>query len=115
MIRTTWETPSPSTLPGTPSSDNQDATFIRGDCNGDRVVAGSLGDVVFLLEAAFNGGEKPSCAPACDADGDGLNAPVTDAIYLIWHSFLAGPPPPPPYPDCGAGATGGFACEGNGC
>jgi hypothetical protein len=77
--------------------------FLRGDCNGDRQVAGSVTDAVFLLNFNFSGGSAPPCLAACDANGDGqVTGQVTDAVYLLQFNFLGGPPPPAPFPECAA-------------
>ena len=76
--------------------------FLRGDCNGDGVVAGSVTDAVYLLRGVFLGNVEFPCPAACDLDGDGsLTSAVTDAIYLLQHLFFGGPPPAEPYPDRG--------------
>ena len=78
--------------------------FIRGDCNGDGAVTGSVTDVVFLLGYNFLGGAEPPCLSACDVDGDGqVQGSVTDAVYLLQFNFLGGSGPPPPFPFCGEG------------
>lgn len=53
----------PTTSPG--------GRFIRGDCNADGFVGGSVTDMVFYVNWAFLGREVPTCLAACDADGDG--------------------------------------------
>jgi len=78
--------------------------WIRGDCNGDGEVSGTVSDAVFLLSFNFSGGRPPPCLAACDANGDRQTVgTVTDAVYLLSFNFMGGPPPPPPYPDCGYG------------
>lgn len=78
------------------------ARFVRGDCNGDGEVAGSVGDAIIILAYNFLGAAEPPCLAACDADGDGIvTGAVSDAVYVLQHNFLGGPPPPPPYPNCG--------------
>ena len=80
------------------------ARFLRGDCDGDGVVAGLVTDAVALLNFNFLGGAEPSCLAACDANGDGVvRGQVGDAVYLLNFSFQGGAPLPAPYPDCGAG------------
>jgi hypothetical protein len=87
------------------------APFIRGDCDGDGQVTGSLTDAVFLLQYLFMGGAAPPCLSACDANGDGeAVGQVTDALYILWYGFLGGPPPPPPYPSCAIGPEDGLGC-----
>ena len=77
--------------------------FVRGDCNGDGIVAGNVSDAVALLNFNFASGVEPPCLEACDADGDGrATGQVTDAVYLLLFGFLGGPPPMAPFPDCGS-------------
>jgi subtilisin family serine protease len=86
--------------------------FVRGDCNGDGAVAGSVSDAVFLLSYSFAGGREPSCLAACDANGDGrATGSVTDAVYLLLFNFSGGPPPPPPYPECAGHPASELGCE----
>ena len=78
--------------------------FLRGDCDGDSEVTGSVTDAVFLLNYNFAGGAEPLCLAACDADGDGrVRGQVTDTVYLLNFNFLAGPPPPSPFRSAGKG------------
>jgi hypothetical protein len=87
------------------------ASFIRGDCNGDGEISGSVTDAVFLLQFNFMGGPAPGCLSACDANGDGdVLGQVTDAVYLLLYNFVGGPPPPAPYPECGEGAEDLLGC-----
>jgi len=89
-----------------------DSPFIRGDCDGDGVGAGTVTDPIFLLEFNFMGGPPPPCLAACDANGDGkVTGDVADAVYLLTHGFLGGPPPPAPHPGCGADPDAALACE----
>lgn len=93
--------------------------FIRGDCNGDGRVEGSVTDGVFLLSYNFTGGAAPPCLAACDANGDGrVEGGVADAVYILTFNFLAGPAPVAPYPDCGEGtreSDAGLGCGELGC
>jgi hypothetical protein len=87
--------------PATPSACGN-VYYLRGDCNGDGEVVGTVTDAVFLLGFNFLGRTSPPCLAACDANGDGaVIGDVADAIYLLRHNFLGGPPPPGPYPGCG--------------
>jgi len=95
-------------------------TPLRGDCNGDGEVVGSVTDAVFLLQYGFTGGKAPPCAAACDANGDGeFLGQVTDAVHLLSFAFLGGPPPGAPFPACGEGAEAdaalGCGAAGPGC
>ena len=79
-------------------------SFLRGDCNQDGEVAGTVGDAVFLLNVNFLGRGEPACLAACDADSDGeVAGTVQDAVYLLNFSFQGGPPPGAPFPACGEG------------
>ena len=81
--------------------------FVRGDCDGDGQVSGSVTDAVFMLQFNFVGSVKPTCIAACDVTGDGDTGGVTDAVYLLNYNFLGGPPPAAPFPDCGASTLPG--------
>jgi len=93
--------------------DECERRFVRGDCDGDGEVGGSLTDGLFLLNFNFAVGAEPGCFAACDADGDGrVHGLLTDALYLLNFSFLGGPSPPPPFPECGLDVTSGsVGCE----
>jgi YVTN family beta-propeller protein len=83
-----------------PAGENE---FERGDCNGDGGAL-NISDPVFLLSYNFSGTAAPPCMAACDANGDGeIIGQVSDAIYLLNHLFLGGPPPAAPFPGCGPG------------
>jgi hypothetical protein len=88
-------------------------SFLRGDCDADGVVGGSVNDPLFYLNWAFGGGPTPPCKAACDCDADGVVAGITDAVYYLNWAFIGGPPPPAPYPDCGPGtaADQDLGCE----
>jgi hypothetical protein len=91
-----------SVIPGEPKKPAL-GPFLRGDCNGDGQVAGSVTDAVFLLNHNFSGGSAPPCLAACDANGDGqVTGQVTDAVFLLQFNFLGGPAPPAPFPECAA-------------
>ena len=82
------------------------AEFLRGDCDSDGFVGGSVNDPVFYLNWAFAGGPAPGCLVACDADGDGfVGGSVNDAVYYLSWAFLGGTPPAAPFPDCGPGTA----------
>ena len=77
--------------------------FVRGDCNGDGSVGGSVTDIIFLLSWTFASGEEPPCLAACDVDANGsVSSPIGDAVYYATWTFLGGPQPGAPYPLCGA-------------
>jgi hypothetical protein len=76
--------------------------FVRGDCNGDGEVTGSVSDALVLLRWSFLGGAEPPCLAACDANGDGrVVGEVSDAVYILSFNFLGGRAPPAPFPTCG--------------
>ena len=78
--------------------------YIRGDCDGDGFVGGSVNDMVFYVNWAFLGRTVPECLAACDADGDGfVGGSVNDVVYYANFAFLGREPPPPPFPECGLG------------
>ena len=95
--------------------------FVRGDCNGDGAVRGSVSDAIFLLQFNFSGSREPPCLAACDANGDGkVVGQVTDAVFVLRFNFLGGPPPEAPFPKCamserqedtGLGCERSPACE----
>jgi hypothetical protein len=95
-------------------------TFLRGDCDADGAVAGSVNDAVFLFLYNFLGGPEPPCIAACDANADGaVLGQVTDGVYILQYNFLGGPPPPAPFPDCGPSklpSDAGLGCrDSDGC
>lgn len=69
----------------------------QGDVNGDGVL--DLFDVLIVLDYQFSGGPQPPIDPGCpavdrgDVNCDGYNSYLFDAIYLINHIFINGPPP----------------------
>jgi hypothetical protein len=82
--------------------DDCNMSFVRGDCDGDGRVGGSVNDALILLNFNFLGGPEPRCLAACDADSSGkVRGQLGDALYLLNFSFLNGPGPAPPFPDCG--------------
>ncbi|KAA3637722.1 MAG: hypothetical protein DWP97_00300 [Calditrichaeota bacterium] len=66
---------------------NCDPTIdINGDCMSD------VGDLVFLVEFMFAGGEPPVDFNLADADGNGL-LDIADLVYIVDYMFGGGPPP----------------------
>jgi hypothetical protein len=61
----------------------EETLFVRGDCDGDGFVGGSVTDPVFYLNWAFGGGTEPGCRAACDADGDGFVGGERDGPGLL--------------------------------
>ncbi len=77
--------------------------FRRGEANVDGTL--DLTDPITVLNFQFQGGPRPGCMDAADADDSGT-LDLTDAIYSLNFQFLAGPPPPPPGPNlCGPDLT----------
>jgi hypothetical protein len=84
------------------STGQPQATFIRGDANGDRKL--DLSDPVSVLNHLFLGGPAPPCTDAADGNDDGrLN--LADAVYVLAHLFLGGPDPTAPFPEPGDDPT----------
>ena len=71
---------------------------MRGDVDGDASI--TVGDVVWLVDYVFFGGDPPVCEddpgvfPEADADGDG-SVTVGDVVLLVDYVFFGGPPPAP--------------------
>lgn len=91
--------------------------FIRGDVDGDGVVA--INDPVRLLNELLQIGPASECREAGDVNDDGVRD-LSDAVSLL--QLLFGPAtviPPAPYPDCGADPTldslDDCAVSSNGC
>lgn len=91
-----------------------DATFVRGDANGDGELGGGPTDAIFLLTYLFLGGDPPACLAACDADSSG-EVELTDAVFLLNHQFLGGPSPGAPYPSCGIDPEPTIECAASTC
>lgn len=67
------------------------AAFVsRGDVNGDGVI--ELGDIVYLINYVFRGGDPPCPMETGDANCDGI-VELGDIVYLINYVFRSGPPP----------------------
>lgn len=64
--------------------------FVAGDANYDASV--DVGDVVYIINAVFNGGAAPVPYASGDANADN-SLDVGDAVYLINYIFRGGPPP----------------------
>jgi formylglycine-generating enzyme required for sulfatase activity len=93
--------------------ENPRPTFLRGDCNQDGSVCGSVSDLVRIVQRCFLDSPPPPCEAACDADGDGrVCGAVTDVVYLASYCFLgSGMPPPAPWPGCAAASEDSLSCE----
>ncbi len=81
--------------------------FLRGDVDGNgRLEITDAIDVIFYLFGAgvLSGGEL-DCPfverIVADVDGSGPGPELTDAVVLLSHLFLGGPPPAPPGLACG--------------
>lgn len=65
---------------------------LRGDVNNDGSI--NIGDLTYLTDYIFFGGDPPPCPEEGDVDGNGaIN--VGDPAYLTEYLFFGGPPPPP--------------------
>jgi formylglycine-generating enzyme required for sulfatase activity len=81
--------------------------FLRGDCNQDGIVCGSVTDMIAIVNRCFQGGPELPCEDACDANDDGtVCGGVTDVIFLANYCFLgSGVPPSSPIGECGVDPT----------
>ena len=91
--------------------DEDPATFIRGDCDGDGVACSGTVEALALLFWLFQGAQAPPCVAACDANGVG-GVDVTDVVYGLNFCFRGTRPPVAPFPKCGVGALPGDAALG---
>lgn len=67
-------------------------------------------DPVLTLEHLFRSSGVALCRDAADAQ-DGGSVDIADAVYVLLHLFLGGPPPFAPYPQCGVDVTAdGLRC-----
>ncbi len=114
--------PSITLVPATMTIQACSGNFIRGDCNNNGKVGGSLGDPVASLKFLFLGTFSPPCINACDFNDDGAVS-VQDAVNQFGWMFQSGTGPPPPTPtgaafpgDCGPDPTAGsLTCQSNIC
>ncbi len=65
-------------------------TFLHGDANNDGRV--SVGDVIFMINCLFRGGDCPDVPEVGDVNCDGKIS-IGDIVYLINYLFKGGPPP----------------------
>lgn len=96
--------PTPGEANKEPSSSPKptEASFVRGDANGDRRL--NITDMTTILKVLFQSEPFPKCQDQLDSNDDGaIN--LTDALYIGGALFLHGPPPPPPYPQQGTDPT----------
>jgi hypothetical protein len=80
--------------------------FRRGDCNNNGLVAGYVGDIVYLLNLLFASGPAAACENACDANDDN-SVNISDVVFLANWTFSSGSAPSSPYPSCGPDPTPG--------
>ena len=67
------------------------AVFVmRGDANADGII--ELGDIVYLINFVYKGGDPPCPMEAGDANCDGV-VELGDIVYLINYVYKNGPPP----------------------
>jgi hypothetical protein len=64
--------------------------YIAGDANGDGQT--DVGDVVYLINYLFKGGNAPNPTGSGDTNCDG-KVDIGDVVYLINYLFKSGPPP----------------------
>jgi len=67
-----------------------EASFVRGDANGDGAV--DVSDISYLINYLFLGTSPPEPLGAGDATGDGM-VDIADVLFLINYLFLGGSPP----------------------
>ena len=65
---------------------------IRGNVDGSAGDAIDIGDLVFLVEYSFSGGDAPVCEEEADVTGDS-SLDIADIVYLVEYSFNSGPTP----------------------
>ena len=83
-----------------PSAPVEVSGFLRGDCDGDGFVGGTVGDALNTLNYLFIGDVTPGCLAACDFDGAGF-IDMSDVIASLNFNFFSDPVPGAPYPACG--------------
>ena len=65
-------------------------SYMPGDANGDGIV--NVGDIVYMVNYLYKGGDPPAPVEAGDANCDGV-VNVGDVVYLVNYLFRQGPPP----------------------
>ena len=87
------------------------ASFLRGDANGDRTV--SISDAHFILNYLFRGNPGPSCQKAADTDDNGA-LQITDPVRILNYLMLGGGMPCAPFPAEGNDpSSDGLGCGGH--
>jgi hypothetical protein len=64
--------------------------YLAGDCNSDGII--NVGDVVFLINYLFRGGQAPEPLEVGDTNSDG-EVNLGDVVYLINYLYRGGSPP----------------------
>jgi len=72
---------------------------LRGDANLDDTV--DIGDVIYILQALFGGGDPLWCPGSGDANSDFV-IDISDPIFLLSFLFGSGAAPSPEVADCSA-------------
>ena len=68
-----------------------DFQYVLGDINGDSQ-GPDIGDLIFLVDFMFQGGEQPWPVWRANVNGDANSADIADLIYLVTFMFQDGPP-----------------------
>ncbi len=68
-----------------------DFRYVLGDINGDSQ-GPDIGDLIFLVDFMFQGGEQPWPAWRTNQNGDASGADIADLISLVSFMFQEGPP-----------------------
>ena len=65
--------------------------LVTADLHAGISIMGHVVREVTVLIYNFGGGRMPLCLAACDSNADGSIGGVTDAVYILVHSFVGGP------------------------
>jgi hypothetical protein len=63
----------------------------RGDLNADGII--NVGDVVYMVNYLYRGGEEPCPVESGDVNNDGI-VNVGDVVFLVNYLYRGGDPPP---------------------
>jgi hypothetical protein len=74
-----------------------EATFVRGDANGDGQV--DMADAVAIIVTLLAEGPERDCWSALDVNSD-AQILFADAVDILEYLFLGQYPPPAPFPEC---------------